>query len=80
MNGNTVAELNGKIEALNLVLIQLITTLTPVQAAQMAAGVAIDRHSIRDLVDYATPEATISIQENLLDGYLGLLTALAKRG
>ncbi len=80
MNSNTAAELDGKIEALNLVLIQLITTLPPVQAAQMAAGLATERHSIRDLVDYATPEPKIAVTEQLLDAYLDLLSAVARRG
>lgn len=80
MSGISAEALDGKIEALSKVMAQLITVLSPVQAAQAAAGLAVERHSFRDLVDYSTPEETIAIQEQLLDAYLGLLSSVAQRG
>ncbi|ADU99419.1 hypothetical protein [Alicycliphilus denitrificans] len=79
MNGISAEALDGKIEALNQVLAQLVTVLTPSQAAQAAAGLAVERHSFRDLVDYSTPEETLAVQDQVLDAYLGLLSTVAKR-
>jgi len=80
MNEPSAAALDGKIEALHKVLIQLVSTLTPIQAAEAAVGLALERHSFRDMADYSTPEETLAVQEVLLDGYVDLLSAVAKRG
>ena len=72
--------LSGQVAALNTVLTKLLTTLTPYQAAVMAAEVAIEKESLRDVSDYATPEKELAVQERMLDAYIELLSAVANSG
>lgn len=81
MKQDDLAVLNGKVDALSVVLTQLIgTAITPVQAAQAALAVKIERESWRDAADYATPEAEIAATERVLESYAQLLLAVASRG
>ncbi|RZS31686.1 hypothetical protein [Corticibacter populi] len=80
MSDNTIHLLQGQIEALNHVLVQIVSTLDPNKAAAAAAGLAIERELIWTDRLPDTPNETIEIQERLLDNYLQLLTAAAARG
>lgn len=80
MKEEDLAVLNGKIDAISIVFTQLIaTTVTPLQAAEMALGVKIERETVRDAADYATPETEIAVTERLLDAYVEMLSAAASR-
>ena len=74
-----LAVIRGQLTAMGLLLTQITSTLTPLQAAQAAVSLAIDRESLRNEADYATPEEEIATSEVLLDGYLALLSTLAQR-
>lgn len=77
---NEIAAIKGQQAAMGLLLAQIMSTLTPVQAAQAAVGLAIEREAVRNEADYATPEIEISTTEALLDAYLALLSTVAQRG
>ncbi|TDS82605.1 hypothetical protein [Comamonas sp. JUb58] len=80
MSGISMAGIEGQLQALSLVVTQLITTLTPVQAAQVATGLAIDRNALREEGHADTPLAVIETQEQVLDAYLALLSSCARSG
>lgn len=80
MNEYSTAVLNGKIDAISLVLNQVLMQLTPVQAAQAALGLAIEKETVRNEADAETPEEEIAVQERLLGMYCELLSAVAKNG
>lgn len=80
MNEYSTAVLNGKIDAISLVLNQVLMQLTPVQAAQAALGLAIEKEAVRNEADAETPEEEIAVQERLLGMYCELLSAVAKNG
>lgn len=76
----SVPALQGTMHALVIVLNQVITcTMTPLQAAHAAVAVKIERETVRDAVDYSTPEAEISATEQFLDLYVDLLSTVAQR-
>lgn len=79
MNEYSTAVLNGKIDAISLVLNQVLIQLTPAQAARAALGLAIEKETVRNEVDYSTPEAEISATEQFLDLYVDLLSTVAQR-
>ncbi len=74
------AAMRGQQAAMGLLLTQLISFLTPVQAAQAAVSLAIEREAVRNEADYATPETELATTEVLLDGYLALLSTVAQHG
>lgn len=77
----SIPALQGTVHALSIVLTQVITcTMSPLQAAQAAVAVKIERESVRDAVDYSTPEEEIAATERILDLYVDLLSAAARRG
>lgn len=80
MNEEELAAIRGQQAAMGLLLTQLISHLPPVQAAQAAVSLAIEREAVRNGADYATPETEIATTEALLDGYLALLSAVAQHG
>ncbi len=80
MNEYSTAALNGKIDAISLVLNQVLMQLTPVQAAQAALGLAIEKETLRSEADAETPEEEIAVQERVLGMYCELLSAVAKSG
>lgn len=79
MSEYSTAVLNGKIDALATVLNHVLTTLTPVQAAEGAVHLLIERESVRSEADDETPEEEIAVKERLLGLYSELLSAVAKR-
>ncbi|MDH4425087.1 MAG: hypothetical protein QE495_01420 [Acidovorax sp.] len=80
MNEYSTAVLNGKIDAISLVLNQVLMTLSPHHAAQIAAGLAAEQEALRLEADDETPEEEIAVQERMLGLYVGLLSAVAQRG
>lgn len=80
MNEYSTAALNGKIDAISLVLNQVLMQLTPVQAARAALGLAIEKETLRSEADAETPEEEIAVQERVLGMYCELLSAVAKSG
>lgn len=79
MSEHSTAVLNGKIDAIAAVLNQVLTTLTPVQAAEAALHLMIERETVRSEDDGETPEEEIAVKEQLLGLYSELLSAVAKR-
>lgn len=76
----SIPALQGTVHALSIVLTQVIAcTMTPLQAAQAAVAVKIERETLRDAVDYSTPEEEIAATERILDLYVDLLSAAAQR-
>lgn len=75
-----LAAIKGQQAAMALLLTQLMSMLTPVQAARAAVALAIEREAFRNEADYATPEEEIATTEVLLDAYLGLLSSVAQHG
>lgn len=80
MNEYSTAVLNGKIDAIAAVLNQVLTTLTPVQAAEAALHLMIERETVRNEADDETSEEEIAVQERLLGMYAELLSTVSKRG
>ncbi len=80
MNEYSTAVLNGKIDAISLVLNQVLMTLSPQHAAQIAVGLAAEREALRLEADDETPEEEIAVQERMLGLYVDLLSAVAQRG
>ena len=80
MNEYSTAVLNGKIDAISLVLNQVLMTLTPVQAAQAALTLAIEKESVRTEADGDMPEEEIAVKEQLLGAYAELLSAVSRNG
>lgn len=79
MSEYSTAVLNGKIDAMGIVLNYVLTTLTPLQAAEGAVHLLIERETIRSEDDGETPEEEIAVKERLLGLYSELLSAVAKR-
>lgn len=79
MSEYSTAVLNGKIDAMAIVLNHVLTTLTPLQAAEGAVQLLIERESVRSEADDETPEEEIAVKERLLGLYSELLSAVAKR-
>lgn len=72
--------LEGQIAAINTVMSRLVGKLTPLQAAEVAVDLKIERESIYDTSDYATPELVLKTQEVILDSYIELLSVVARKG
>lgn len=79
MSEYSTAVLNGKIDAMGIVLNHVLTTLTPLQAAEGAVHLLIERETVRSEDDGETPEEEIAVKEQLLGLYSELLSAVAKR-
>lgn len=73
--------LNGRVVALSLVLTSIIPTLSRLSGAQAAVGLKIEQESIRqDDEQTGTPPAEARSRDVILDGYVELLSAVAKHG
>lgn len=68
--------LQGQIAALSLTLTAIIPTLSPLQSAQAACALAIEKEGL-PLEDQAvdTPPYTRNSRDSLLAAYLGLLAS-----
>lgn len=76
-----IENINGHLSAINTVLIQLITQLTPIQAAEAAVEVALERETSRQNgEEEGMSQAYLQGRDVLLTGYLDLLSAVSKRG
>lgn len=77
MSDISIAALNGKIDAIGQVLTQVLSTMTPLQAAQACVGLATELDALRREADSEAPEEQLAVQEAVLDAYLGLLSSVA---
>lgn len=80
MSNHSTAVLNGKIDAIACVLSKVLAQLTPMQAAQVALELAIEKESVRGESAANAPEEEIAVQEQMLGAYCELLSAVARRG
>lgn len=73
MEESNIESLTDITTALGLVITQIITTLTPSQAAQAATGLAVETQC-------AMQEGAGNTQIQILSNYLDLLRVVAQRG
>jgi len=70
--------LAGELSALATVVVRLIETITPEQAAHAHEALLIDRDAIRIGTSAGGPELELATTERALDNYLSLLIDVAE--
>lgn len=80
MTESDIDSINGRMQAMSLVLVQLLQALTPVQAARAALSLAIERESLQTEADPETPQVELQATDSMLGAYLDLLSAVSKHG
>ena len=80
MNEEALDHVLGQQAAMNAVIMLLCTTLTPVQAAETAVQLELERQELNSLDhDEGTSDTQASIRDGMLQSYLKLLSAISKR-
>lgn len=79
MNEEELQSMQGQIQALGMVMTNLLPSLGPVEAAQAAVGLAIalEEAKIEDL-NGETPPAQAFARNGIAQAYLDLLSAISK--
>lgn len=81
MNDDLQDAMQGQIAAINMVLIQLMTRLPALAAAEAAVALAIEQDcSNQEDSSNETPPRESAARNAILDGYLALLQSVASHG
>ncbi len=80
MDTEKMEALAGQVDALSLVVTQLVLALSPQQAAQAASGLAKAGAEPDSASNFSTPEQQAIARKGVLGGYVELLSSIAKRG
>jgi TRAP-type C4-dicarboxylate transport system permease large subunit len=76
---NDLEDVKGEVAALASMVSMLVSALTPVQAAEMAVRLEIERQALLDNdYDDQTSEQAVASRNAMIGAYLQLLSAVAR--
>ena len=78
MDEETIERLNGSLAGISSVMAALISTLSPLQAAQMALSLKISNEDDKTF-DEPTETPHAEARNGIVEGYLNLLQSVSKR-